>query len=104
MIISKKSNLKHWFKFTFGEDYLFKKSVRRFFFILSLKLWTVILDISDRVGISSDQGYSKLWKPCIKKNTSELELKELKSLNELNEFKVGRIVTFSVDLAHFLHF
>jgi hypothetical protein len=76
MRISKKSNLKHWFKFTFGEDYLFKKSVK--FFILSLKLWTVILDFSDRVGIK----WSRLFQivEALYKNTSELELKELKSL------------------------
>ena len=41
--------MEHLFKFTFtfAKDYLFKKSVRRFFFKLSLKLWTVILDFSE---------------------------------------------------------
>jgi hypothetical protein len=76
-MISKKSNLKHWFKFTFGEDYFFKKSVREIF-ILSLKLWTVILDFSDRVI-----KWSRLFQivEALYKNTSELELKELKSLS-----------------------
>jgi hypothetical protein len=74
--------------------YLFKKSVRRLFFILSLKLWTVILDFSDRVIKWSRlfQIVKALYKKHFwawVKGAQKFELKEL---------KVGRIVTFSVDL------